>query len=158
MTVNKPVTLSGNPRALELFQKGVLLSIRALQSLYLYLNEKHEIKFILTHRLNQNGLESFFGTVRLNEGANDHPSALEALNRIRWIIMGRNLSNIAENTNTDDNTTDEFITQAILKRTKITVENEKSQPDENFTEIEAIEIKDSPGFFYYIKIFHISHF
>lgn len=59
MSVNKPVTQSGKPRALEVFQKGVLLSIRALQSLYLYLKETTELQFILTHRLNQNGLESF---------------------------------------------------------------------------------------------------
>lgn len=46
--------------------------------------------------------------------------------------MGRNLTKISENTNTEDNTTDEFITEAILKKIKITVgtKNEQTEHEE----------------------------
>lgn len=48
---------------LQVFQKGVIMSCRSLQSLYIDLKEKYNISYVLTHRLNQDCLENFFSQV-----------------------------------------------------------------------------------------------
>lgn len=45
---------------LQTFQKGLLISCQSLQLLFQDLKEKYDIKYILTHRLNQDVLENFF--------------------------------------------------------------------------------------------------
>ncbi|KAJ8897223.1 hypothetical protein PR048_002569, partial [Dryococelus australis] len=45
------------------------------------------IKYILTHRLNQD-LENLFCQIRTRE-RNDHPSPIDALNQLRMIILGK---------------------------------------------------------------------
>lgn len=46
--------------ALQIFQKGAIISITSLQNLYKDLKEQYGISYILTHRLNQDCLENLF--------------------------------------------------------------------------------------------------
>lgn len=52
------------------FQKGILISIKSTQLLFKDLMEKYDISYILTHRLNQDSLESLFSIVRSRGGLN----------------------------------------------------------------------------------------
>jgi len=40
--------------------------------------------------VNQDSLESFFSLIRSRGGLNDHPTTLNALYRIRIIVLGKN--------------------------------------------------------------------
>ncbi|KAL5245876.1 hypothetical protein ACI65C_013284 [Semiaphis heraclei] len=75
---------------LQTFQKGILISIKSTQELFKHLNKKNNISYILTNRLNQDSLESFFSIIRSRGGLNDHPTPLNALYRIRIIVLGKN--------------------------------------------------------------------
>ncbi|KAG4068984.1 hypothetical protein HA402_005645 [Bradysia odoriphaga] len=68
--------------ALQIFQKGILMSITSLKLLRSKMNEKFGFKFILTHRLNQDFLENFFCQIRGRSGQHDHPTPV--------IMLGKN--------------------------------------------------------------------
>jgi len=74
---------------LQTFQKGILISITSTK-LFEDLKQKYNIDYILTHRLNQDSLESFFSTIRSRRGLHDHPTPLNAMYRIRIIVLGKN--------------------------------------------------------------------
>lgn len=76
--------------ALQIFQKGILMSITSLKLLRSKMNEKFGFKFILTHRLNQDFLENFFCQIRGRSGQHDHPTPVECLQRIKVIMLGKN--------------------------------------------------------------------
>lgn len=50
-------------KCLQTFQKGVVISCKAIKQLFSDLKEKYKMKYILTHRLNQDVLENFFSQV-----------------------------------------------------------------------------------------------
>jgi hypothetical protein len=43
---------------------------------------------VLTHKVNQDSLDNFFSQLRTCGGLDDHPTTLNALYRIRLIILG----------------------------------------------------------------------
>jgi len=100
---------------LQTFQKGVIISCKSLQQLYIYLKEEYDIKFILTHRLNQDSLESLFSQLRSRGGLNDHPTPLDALYRLPMIILGKHPGVIVSNCNTYEVEPDEFIIAEVIK-------------------------------------------
>lgn len=61
-TVSTMRCLSKN--TMQVFQKGFIISIKSIQSLFTDLQEKYKILYLLTHRLNQDCLENFFSQVR----------------------------------------------------------------------------------------------
>nr|CAH7759845.1 unnamed protein product [Callosobruchus chinensis] len=79
----------GNHKGIIPFQKGILLTSRSLKALLPYLQEKYNVEYILTSRLNQDVLENFFSYIRGMGGANDHPSPLDFKYRLRWYILGK---------------------------------------------------------------------
>lgn len=100
-------------RVLQIFQKGILLSINSIKALYLDVHENYKMKYILTHRLNQDVLENIFSQLRTRGGLNDHPSPLNALQRLKMIILGKS-SQLQLGTNTTDKSSDEFIIGKVL--------------------------------------------
>ena len=74
---------------MQVFQKGILLSIASLKGSYQDHKEKYSITYLVTHRLNQDALENFFSQVRNKGGLHDHPSPLNAIHRIRLIVLGK---------------------------------------------------------------------
>lgn len=131
----KSMRCSGK-KCLQLFQKGCLISINSLKSLYKELKETYKVDFILTHRLNQDSIENLFSQIRTRGGLNDHPSPMEALYRIRMIILGKtqgvlqNHTN-AENVNQEEDSS-EFIVSKVLKATGIKLVERELPDDENF--------------------------
>lgn len=75
------------------FQRGILMSNKALEFLYHYVNERYGWSYIVTNRLNQDILENFFGAIRSKGGLNDHPTPKEFKYRLRKYIMGKIIKN-----------------------------------------------------------------
>lgn len=71
------------------FQKGILISNSSLPALFNYLQEKFDIKYILTCCLNQDVIENFFSAIRAKGGLHDHPTALEFKYRLRSYLLGK---------------------------------------------------------------------
>lgn len=94
---------------LQIFQKGMLISIQSLKQLFNTLKAKYDFKYILTHRLNQDALENFFSQIRTRGGLYDHPTPIHALHRIRMIILGKNPGIVQKNLNTVEATHDEYM-------------------------------------------------
>ena len=72
------------------FQKGILMSIKSIQSLFHVLNSSHNISFIFTSHVNQDNLENLFSRLRALNSNYQHPSPVEALRRLRILMIGQN--------------------------------------------------------------------
>lgn len=72
-------------------QRGILLSINSLKRLYRDLKENFGITYILTRRLNQDPLESFFSIVRALGRTNDNPSPSSFNSRMKILLFGSKL-------------------------------------------------------------------
>lgn len=65
------------------FQRGITVSSQSLPKLYEVLKKKYDISFILTYRLNQEGLEHFFGYMRKMGTCYEYPSPVSEKHRLR---------------------------------------------------------------------------
>ena len=57
--------------------QGWIKSLNAIVQLFSHLRETHDLKFLMTRRLNQDCLEKFFGVIRTKGGCCDNPTALQ---------------------------------------------------------------------------------
>lgn len=106
-------------KSLQVFQKAIIISITSLQNLFTEIRAKYAVKYILTHRVNQDCLENLFSQVnitlcvksynnysfhfilqiRTRGGLHDHPSPLSVLYRLRMILLGKNPGVVQSHTN-----------------------------------------------------------
>ncbi|KAK3923436.1 Transposable element P transposase [Frankliniella fusca] len=84
---------------LQIFQKAIMLSITSLQLIRKEMEMRFKKPYILTHRLNQDLLENFFSQIRTRGGLHDHPSPMEAIWRVRMIILGKQSGIVQANNN-----------------------------------------------------------
>lgn len=84
--MSKPII--PNKRSLEYFQKGIIMSNKALIMLYDYLKERYGMQYILTYRLNQDILENLFGALRSKGGLDDRPTPKQFKYRLRKYVLG----------------------------------------------------------------------
>lgn len=56
--------------------------------MYNELKIKYDISYLCTHKVNQDSLENFFFQIRQRGSTDDHPSPLNAIYRMRMIILG----------------------------------------------------------------------
>ena len=83
------LTKKGNPKTVLLpCQAGFITSINSLLGLYKELKSKFQCGYILTARLNQDCLESFFGQIRGFSARNSHPTATEFRYRLKLVMLG----------------------------------------------------------------------
>ena len=68
------------------FQSGISVSIKATLDLF-YELKAEGIQYLLTSRINQDGLENLFSTIRLMGGNDSHPSARDFANRMRNLCL-----------------------------------------------------------------------
>jgi hypothetical protein len=73
--------------SIQVFQRGILLSISSLKILFSEMQRRYGIQYLLTYKVNQDILENFFGRIRC-WGGTDHPSPMDCLCRIKLIILG----------------------------------------------------------------------
>lgn len=63
--------------------QGWIKTINLITQLFLYLHEKCELKFLMTHTLNQDCLENLLGVIRTKGGCSDNPTAVQFVNRFK---------------------------------------------------------------------------
>lgn len=98
---------------LQTFQKGILMSINSLKCLFEDLKQ-HLIPYIVTSRLNLDSLENLFS--KITDGLLDHPSPVEAINKLRSIVLGGNPDVAPKNVNDD-----EYLTADVFSKVGIQV-------------------------------------
>ncbi|KAJ8866801.1 hypothetical protein PR048_032662, partial [Dryococelus australis] len=78
------------PKCLMPFQKGILVTINPLREMREFLNVRYSLKFILTSRLNQDVLESFFYFLRVRSVGHGkkNPTAVDFKYRLRLLLIG----------------------------------------------------------------------
>lgn len=131
--------------SLQIFQKGILLSIKSLKALYCDLKKENGFSYILTHRLNQDCLENLFSQVRGKTRFKEHPNSVECLYNIRAIILGRNPSVTKQlHTNTIDKLPDEYVTSEFSKQATKTMK-EYSVNGDLVDDLDAIDENDAVG-------------
>uniref|UniRef100_Q7M4J6 P element homolog (Lu-P1 element) n=1 Tax=Lucilia cuprina TaxID=7375 RepID=Q7M4J6_LUCCU len=113
-------------KSLEPFQKGILMTNRALVMLYDDV-KKYDMTYILTNRLNQDVLEHFFGAIRSKGGLNDHPSPQDFKFRLRKYILARNTEYLngtgnVENDNTEWLNSTNFTITSLAKVDEVSEE------------------------------------
>jgi hypothetical protein len=99
--------------SLQLFQKGIIMSTNALPIL-LKSVEEYDVKYILPTKLNQDFVESNFGQLRTRGGLPDHPAPLNALYRLRMIMLGKNPGLTQQNTNVQGSSSLNFEEEIIF--------------------------------------------
>ncbi|KAF0297803.1 Transposable element P transposase [Amphibalanus amphitrite] len=78
----------GQRSSLMPFQKGFLVTIRSMRGLVADMVDRlGPSTYVLTGRVNQDAVESFFGMVRGKGGANFNPSPSEAKSRVRNLML-----------------------------------------------------------------------
>lgn len=89
------------------FQKGIIMSSKSLNKLYEMLNEKYNVTYLLTYRLNQDCLEHFFCCLRQMGGNNDNPSPVQIKYRVKKYLLGKEIAlmGCGYNTHQDSDTT-----------------------------------------------------
>lgn len=73
------------------------------------MKSQYGVTFMLTKKLNQDALESFFGQIRTRGGLDDHPTPLSAIYRIRMIILGKSPGVVQSNLNCLPPIDEEFV-------------------------------------------------
>jgi hypothetical protein len=87
------------------------------------------LKFLLTIKINQDALESLFFQLRSRGGLNDHLSPLNALHRLRMIILRKNEGIVSSSSNTTDPNQEEFLVAAAFKQVNFNVKCEFEIPE-----------------------------
>ena len=130
------------------FQKGILISIEATQGLFKIMQE-NGLSFLLTTRVNQDNLENVFSRIRAMTGNHQHPSPVEALRRLRILMIGQDPPievdkaavekepNEVDVNMYQDNATDENLATKIATST---IKDVPSNSDEPLFECEDSEI------------------
>lgn len=123
---------------LQTFQKGILISIKSTQELFKHLNKKYNISYILTHRLNQDSLESFFSLIRSRGGLNDHPTPLNAMYRIRIIVLGKNPGVVQAKQNieiqNDQSNLEEYLVANVMATADVKIDLNNGENNEELSD------------------------
>ena len=129
------------------WQYGLMCSVRATRALYVDLVIKGPFTFLLTSKLNQDCLENLFSRLRALGGDNVHPTPLEAMRRMRILLLVRGADLLIRRPAVemeDDNgdpVSDEDIAEQeqLLRAEKLTeIDIHKEQDRQEFLQSEAV--------------------
>lgn len=134
------------------FQKGMLMSIISLQKLFEDMKTTLDIKYICTHKLNQDSLENFFFQIRSRGGPDEHPTPLGAIYRMRMILLGKNPGILTSKVNTEERVLDEYIISTkVLKTAQVDIDSplynlndeskDNSQSSSSFSSVSSSDSK-----------------
>lgn len=76
-----------------------MLSSQSLIGLFKMLKTVCNIDYIMTQKLNQDCLEHFFGCVRHISGPYEHPNAVSFKQRLRTLLLGKDISVVSSKSN-----------------------------------------------------------
>lgn len=108
--------------ALQIFQKAILMQINGTKILLKILKE-NGLKYLLSSKINQDALENLFSQIRSRGGLDDHPTPLNAIYRLRMMILGKSPSYISKQTNTADLNNEEFMVSTALNKMNLKINN-----------------------------------
>lgn len=108
---------------LQLFQIALLMNINGTKLLLQILIENN-LKYLLTSKINQDALGNLFSQLRSRGGLHDHPSPLNALHRLRMIILGKNPGIVSNSSKTTDQNQEEFLIATAFKQVGFNVKGE----------------------------------
>ena len=112
------------PKAKQPWQYGMMCSIKSTKALYqqLVVETGSPFRFLLTAKLNQDCLENLFSRLRALGGDNVHPTPIEALRRMRILLL--------------NNGAELLIRQPAVEMESIQMEDENGNPvsDEDIAE------------------------
>jgi len=107
---------------LQIFQKAILMQINGTKVL-LKILQQNGLKYMLTCKINQDALENLFSQLRGRGGLDDHPTPLNALYRLRMLILGKNPGITSQQTNTTHVNNEEFMVATALKKINLKINN-----------------------------------
>ena len=115
------------------FQSGIIVSIKATIDLF-YELKNEDILWFMTSRINQDGLENIFSTLRLMGGNDSHPSAKDFATRVRNICLTRNVNLVVNKPSVELSDTDEFVSSVLFdsatdNRSLVSSFNETEPPE-----------------------------
>lgn len=119
MSTAKSLTVNGKTY-LYPFQKGLIVSCQSVFQLYEMLQERYDINYIMTYRLNQDVLEHFFACLKQMGGSYEHPSPgqVKQTSRVRSYLLGKNCELTGMNSNTEKAQNGTGITEASFSEMK----------------------------------------
>ncbi|KAG5884252.1 hypothetical protein JTB14_011741 [Gonioctena quinquepunctata] len=110
------------------------------------MQEKFQISFILTSKLNQDALESLIGILRTRGGLDDHPTPIDLIYRLRMVLLGKIPGIVHFRTNIPPYQEDGItLTNIVLEKAEI---EPLSPPDSYEEDDEEMECGTSPSFDY----------
>ena len=109
------------------FQKGIIVSCQSLPRLYNMLKSKYNVSYIITSRLNQDGLENMFGCIRQMGVTYDHPTPVEVGNRVKTFLIGKKTSITGNNCNSMKECDSPNISEGMFNKDKSSVNNESNE-------------------------------
>ena len=130
----------GDHKNMIQFQKGVLITSKSLLALFTKLRQLYpNIDYLPTSHLNQDMVESFFSCIRALGSEHTHPTAVEFMDRFRYLLLGKGSSSLLDKkglnveTSSEENEIDNgvLISNYVLSKT-----SEKEQPDPHDQDIE----------------------
>ncbi|KAF0751413.1 Uncharacterized protein FWK35_00017338 [Aphis craccivora] len=107
---------------LQIFQKAILMQINGTKVL-LKILQQNGLKYMLTCKINQDALENLFSQLRGRGELDDHPTPLNALYRLRMLILEKNPGITSQQTNTTHVNNEEFIVATALKKINLKINN-----------------------------------
>ena len=93
--------IGGKGKGLYPFQKGLVISSVSLMNLLKMLQNKFGMSYILTYRLNQDGLEHFFGCIRQMGACHQHPHPVAFKHRVRAHLLGKEVTLLGSKCNVE---------------------------------------------------------
>jgi len=123
-------------KSLQIFQKALLMNINGTKHL-LKILQQNGLEYLLTSKVNQDALENLYSQIRSRGGLNDHPSPLNALYRLRMIILGKNPGVVSNHANTTDKNKEEFMVASTLKKINFSISNERENTDNSETDTDT---------------------
>ena len=96
------------------FQQGILVGISSLRMLFQDLKSEG-VTYLLTTRVNQDCLESFFSRVRGIGGDNTHPNSVEFMHRVRTLTLSCKCHALCENNWNTESDNDVFLSSELTQ-------------------------------------------
>ncbi|XP_062704502.1 transposable element P transposase [Aedes albopictus] len=123
---------------LKLFQKAILISIESTRQLLTEIRKLPGLEqgFVMMYKCNQDSAENGFALIRLNGGTHDHPTPLQALERLRLMILGKGLSRqLKVNQNTQSIIFEEdYLISKVFRKANIYLENNNEDDEQSSDE------------------------
>lgn len=106
-------------KSLYQFQKGPVILSQSLPKLYEMLKERYNISYILTYRLNQDGLEHLFAYLQQMGASYDQPTLVSFTYRVRTHLLGKKSVLVGSSYNSETDNSDIWMSEGSFSKLDI---------------------------------------